>query len=360
VAAAHAILGGSRRAPPTDPRSHREGEAPCTTGHRQPATRRTSSVCARRPSGAASRAVSSSSARWCSVSRPAPWALVGACGDEGEPRRRHAVSVPPMDETKPEEITLYNWTDYMDPDIRKDFKAGRGHQGQRVVLREQRGAARQAARRLDRLRHHRAVRLHVPDHDQERAAAAARHDSYIPNFEVSTSRLKAPSFDNPADNGGVKYSVPYFYGTTGYCVRTDKVSPTPTDWTAALRPGQRRPDPDARRRARVSRRRSQVARLLLQHERPGPARRGHRQAHRAEAAGQHLRLGQHEARDRPGRALRHVLGRRRADGHRRAGRRGLPGHGGGYVLPSEGFVRWTDAMSDPQPRPRAATARTSS
>jgi spermidine/putrescine transport system substrate-binding protein len=31
-----------------------------------------------------------------------------------------------MDETKPGEITVYNWTDYMDPDIRKDFEKETG------------------------------------------------------------------------------------------------------------------------------------------------------------------------------------------------------------------------------------------
>jgi hypothetical protein len=33
--------------------------------------------------------------------------LVSACGDEGEPTA-DTVSVPPMDQTKPAEITLYN------------------------------------------------------------------------------------------------------------------------------------------------------------------------------------------------------------------------------------------------------------
>jgi spermidine/putrescine-binding protein len=60
--------------------------------------------------------------------------------------------------------------------------------------------------------------------------------SFIPNFEGVDESAKAPSFDNPDDNGGVKYSVPYFYGTTGYCVRTDKVSPTPTDWLPLFDP----------------------------------------------------------------------------------------------------------------------------
>ena len=31
-----------------------------------------------------------------------------------------------MDETKPAEISFYNWTDYLDPAIKKDFEAATG------------------------------------------------------------------------------------------------------------------------------------------------------------------------------------------------------------------------------------------
>ena len=31
-----------------------------------------------------------------------------------------------MDETQPSEVTLYNWTDYLDPSIKKDFEKAKG------------------------------------------------------------------------------------------------------------------------------------------------------------------------------------------------------------------------------------------
>ena len=54
-------------------------------------------------------------------------ALAGACGDGDEENGgASAVEMPLMDETKPDEITVFNWTDYMDPDVRKDFKKETG------------------------------------------------------------------------------------------------------------------------------------------------------------------------------------------------------------------------------------------
>ena len=35
-------------------------------------------------------------------------------------------TLPPMDETKPSQITFYNWTDYIDPAIKKDFQKAEG------------------------------------------------------------------------------------------------------------------------------------------------------------------------------------------------------------------------------------------
>ena len=57
-------------------------------------------------------------------------ALAAACGEsEEEGGGAPAVEMPPMDETMPAEITVYNWTDYMDPDIRKQFNRVGGFEG---------------------------------------------------------------------------------------------------------------------------------------------------------------------------------------------------------------------------------------
>jgi spermidine/putrescine transport system substrate-binding protein len=56
--------------------------------------------------------------------------------------------------------------------------------------------------------------------------------SYIPSFEYIGEQFATPIYDDPAKQNGMKYSVPYFYGTSGYAVRTDKATGTYTSWDA--------------------------------------------------------------------------------------------------------------------------------
>ena len=53
---------------------------------------------------------------------------------------------------------------------------------------------------------------------------------YIPNFEHVDAPFRNPGYDNTDENGGLKYSVPYFSGATGYCQRTDKIATPQTSW----------------------------------------------------------------------------------------------------------------------------------
>ena len=53
-------------------------------------------------------------------------ALAGACGGEGTPSDPATGKVEPMVETKPAEIVFFNWTDYIDPAIKRQFKAKTG------------------------------------------------------------------------------------------------------------------------------------------------------------------------------------------------------------------------------------------
>ena len=100
--------------------------------------------------------------------------------------------------------------------------------------------------------------------------------SKIPNFKYVTDPVfQKPTFDNPDEQDGKKYSVPYMFGTTGYAARLDKV-PDPQDswdqlWDAALEG----PDLDARHAARDARRRPHQVGLLAQHDQPGGARHRH-------------------------------------------------------------------------------------
>jgi spermidine/putrescine transport system substrate-binding protein len=161
-------------------------------------------------------------------------ALAGACGEE-EAAEAPQAEMPVMDETKPAEITVYNWTDYMDPEIRKQFKAETG-----IKVNETYFASNEEL--LAKLRAgSTGYDIIVPSdymcEIMRKSELLQPLDlSFIPNFEGVEEALKAPYFDDPAEQGGMKYSVPYFFGTTGYSVRTDKVSPTPTDWTPLFDP----------------------------------------------------------------------------------------------------------------------------
>jgi spermidine/putrescine transport system substrate-binding protein len=167
------------------------------------------------------------------LSAGAVGALAGACGDE-EPTPAESSAVP-MDETKPAEITLYNWTDYMDPEIRKDFKKAQG-----ITVNEAYFASNEellAKLRAGATGYDVIVPSDYMCHIMIMSGLLQPLDmDYLPNFANVGEQFKKPVFDNPDENGGNKYSVPYFYGTTGYCIRTDKVSPTPTGWPPLFDP----------------------------------------------------------------------------------------------------------------------------
>jgi spermidine/putrescine transport system substrate-binding protein len=163
------------------------------------------------------------------LSAGAVGALAGACGDEGATETAATPQLPAMDETRPEEITLYNWVDYMDPDIRKDFEKAEG-----IKVNESHFASNEEL--LSKLRAGASgYDVMVPSDYMlsimvKSGLVQPLDMDYLPNFQYAMESLKAPEFDDPAENGGLKYSVPYFYGTTGYCVRNDKVSYAPTTW----------------------------------------------------------------------------------------------------------------------------------
>jgi spermidine/putrescine transport system substrate-binding protein len=62
--------------------------------------------------------------------------------------------------------------------------------------------------------------------------AELNHD-LIPNIE----QLAPEALELPTDPG-LEYSVPYTWGTTGLCYRTDLVDPAPTSWNDLLRPSE--------------------------------------------------------------------------------------------------------------------------
>jgi spermidine/putrescine transport system substrate-binding protein len=167
------------------------------------------------------------------LSASAVGTLAGACGTK-EPVSTGA-SVPPMDETKPSEITLFNWSDYLDPSIKKDFKKATG-----VAVREVFYASNEEV--LTKLKagakgYDVAVPSDYMVHILIKSGLVEPLDlNFLPNYQFAGAEFKNPPYDNPEENGGLQYSVPYFYGTTGYCRRTDKVPEVLTDWTPLFDP----------------------------------------------------------------------------------------------------------------------------
>jgi len=168
------------------------------------------------------------------LSASAVGALAGACGSS-ESTTTDTATVPPMDETKPSEITLFNWTDYLDPSIRKDFKKAKG-----ITVKEVYYSSNEEA--LAKLRAGaRGYDVMVPSdymvHIMLKSGLLEPIDlDYVPNWQYVGEQFTNPPYDSPDDNNGLKYSVPYFYGTTGYAQRTDKVPEELTDWTPLFDP----------------------------------------------------------------------------------------------------------------------------
>ena len=154
-------------------------------------------------------------------------ALAGACGEEGG--GGETATLPPMDETKPAEIVFYNWTDYFNPALRKRFQKEHGIAIKEVYFssnEELLAKLKAGAKGYDVI-----VPSDYMVHIMIKSGLMEPLDmKYLPNFQYVGEQFKKPDFDNPDENNGLKYSVPYFYGTTGYCQRTDKVPELQTRW----------------------------------------------------------------------------------------------------------------------------------
>jgi len=160
--------------------------------------------------------------------------LIAACGSGTTGTAGTGSATPtPLDSTKPDHITLFNWSDYMDPGVLKAFQSEYG-----VKVKES----------------------YFEDNDTMLAkvkAGAVGYDvivptgwmmlvmmktgllrpldvSLIPNFAGLMPAYQSPSYD--PGSGGKRYSVPYMFGRTGIDVRSDKVSGTITSWNSLWDP----------------------------------------------------------------------------------------------------------------------------
>jgi spermidine/putrescine transport system substrate-binding protein len=152
--------------------------------------------------------------------------VLAACGNSSS---SPSASPTPMDTTKPASLYFYNWSDYLAPATRKNFKKQTGinivetyfDDNEALLAKLKGGAA--------------GYDVICPSdymvHIMIKSGLLEPLDmSYIPNFSHVDPKFQNPTYDNKTEFGGKKYSVPYQWGTTGIGVRTDKVKETVTSW----------------------------------------------------------------------------------------------------------------------------------
>jgi len=150
--------------------------------------------------------------------------LLAACGEE-----ETAEETPQAwDTTLPDQINIYNWSDYMSPECLENFEAEYGVKVRESYYdgNESMYAKLQAG----------ATGYDVIFPTDMWVSILRKSDliqpldmALIPNFaNVTQAVFQKPPFDNPDTQDGEKYSVPYMFGTTGYAATLAKV-PEPQD-----------------------------------------------------------------------------------------------------------------------------------
>ncbi len=151
--------------------------------------------------------------------------VLAACGGEAD---QPAESPSAWDMTKPEKLSIYNWSDYMSPQVLKDFEAAYGI----PVVESFYGGNEELLAKM---------KAGVTGYDvifptDMWVQVMSRSDlimpldmSLITNWgNVTQLIFQKPPFDNPDEQDGKKYSVPYMFGTTGYTATLAAV-PEPMD-----------------------------------------------------------------------------------------------------------------------------------
>jgi spermidine/putrescine-binding protein len=150
--------------------------------------------------------------------------LLAACGEESEGEQPAA-----MDTTLPEEIVFFNWADYLDPELRKKFESETGVKVKEVYFDtndDLLAKMRAGAEGYDVI----CPGGYIVSIMQKSGMLQPIDMSMIPSFSGIVPELQNPVFDDPAQQDGDKYSVPYMFGNAGIGVRTDKVSEEVTSW----------------------------------------------------------------------------------------------------------------------------------
>jgi len=160
-----------------------------------------------------------------------------ACGTKDD--AVSGASPAPMDETKPKQVNLWNWADYMDGATKKNFEKATG-----IKVVESYFDDNEAL--LTKLRaggNAGGYDVMVPSDYMVHVLIMSGlieplNMEYIPNFSGVSKQMQNPKYDNPEspENNGNRYSVPYAWGTTGYAQRIDILTDDCTKWADLWNP----------------------------------------------------------------------------------------------------------------------------
>lgn len=151
-------------------------------------------------------------------------AVLAACGGAGTPE----AAAPSVEKVVPEQIVIFNWSDYLSPANKKKFERETGIRIVEAYFDD--NEALYAKLSAGAVGYDVVVPSDYMVHVLITAGLLTPLDmSLIPNFRNVGRTWHKPAFDPETD--GRKYSVPYQWGTTGIGVRRDKVAETVTSWS---------------------------------------------------------------------------------------------------------------------------------
>jgi len=151
--------------------------------------------------------------------------LLAACG--GNEKAAAEATLPPMDETKPEEIVVFNWADYLAPPVRKGFEKEYGIKVKEAYF--DNNEAMLAKLKAGARGYDVAVPTGYTASVLIKSGLAEPLDfDYLPNMKNTLPTFQDPVYDPGTD--GLHYTVPYMWGTAGYCLRTDILDDPITRW----------------------------------------------------------------------------------------------------------------------------------
>ena len=152
--------------------------------------------------------------------------VLAACG--GGESTGTTSSPQAMDTTLPDKLFLYNWSEYMAPEIKASFKKKYGIKVVETYFED--NEALLAKLKSGAKGYDLTVASDYMVHIMIKTGLLRPLDmKYIPNFKNLLPRMQKPEYDPETD--GKKYSVPYQWGGTVIGVRTDVITDPVSKWS---------------------------------------------------------------------------------------------------------------------------------